>query len=129
MSAATILFTDIVSFSKKPTAEQRRLVEALTSEVIHELRTLLMPALDTPSIIALPTGDGLALAFLHRSGQPWDRTTILRVILRMHQWAHNQSSLHSLVNLRVGVHVGAVEEHMDFLSRRSPDRTSKTSSR
>ena len=30
MAAATILFTDIVSFSKKPTAEQRRLVESLT---------------------------------------------------------------------------------------------------
>ena len=109
MSAATILFTDIVSFSKKPTVEQRRLVEALTSEVIHELRTLLIPPLDTPSIVALPTGDGLALAFLHRSNQPWDRTTILSVILRMHQWAHNHSSPRNLVNLRVGVHVGAVE--------------------
>lgn len=109
MSAATILFTDIVSFSKKPTAEQRRLVESLTSEVVHELRTLLTPPLDTPSIVALPTGDGLALAFLHRSNQPWDRSTILRVILRLHQWAHNQSSPRNLVNLRVGVHVGAVE--------------------
>ena len=85
MSAATILFTDIVSFSKKPTAEQRRLVESLTSEVVHELRTLLTPPLDTPSIVALPTGDGLALAFLHRSNQSWDRSTILRVILRLHQ--------------------------------------------
>jgi class 3 adenylate cyclase len=109
MSAATILFTDIVSFSKKPTAEQRRLVETLTSEVVHELRTLLIPPMDTPSIIALPTGDGLALAFLHRSNRLWNRTTILRVILRMHQWAHNQSSPHSSVSLRVGVHVGAVE--------------------
>jgi len=53
MSAATILFTDIVSFSKKPTAEQRRLVESLTSEVVHELRTLLIPPLDTPSIVAI----------------------------------------------------------------------------
>ncbi|MBM3240384.1 hypothetical protein FJZ31_29225 [Candidatus Poribacteria bacterium] len=109
MSAATILFTDIVSFSTKPTAEQRRLVEALTSEVVHELRTLLIPPLDTPSIVALPTGDGLALAFLHRTNQPWNRTTILSVILKMHQWAHNQSSPRNLVNLRVGVHVGAVE--------------------
>ncbi len=109
MSAATILFIDIVGFSKKPTSEQRRLVEALTSEVLHELRTLLIPPLDTPSLVALPTGDGLALAFLHRSNQPWDRTTILRVILRMHQWASNQSSTRNPVNLRVGVHVGAVE--------------------
>ena len=109
MSAATILFADIVSFSKKPTAEQRQLVESLTSEVVHELRTLLMPLLDTPSIIALPTGDGLALAFLHQSNQPWNLETIFRIILRMHQWANNQSSPHNLVSLRVGVHVGAVE--------------------
>lgn len=109
MSAATILFTDIVSFSKKPTAEQRLLVESLTSEVVHELRVLLNPPLDTPSIVALPTGDGLALAFLHRTNQPWNHITILRLILRMHQWANNQSSPHNLVSLRVGVHVGAVE--------------------
>jgi len=109
MSAATILFTDIVSFSKKPTAEQRRLVESLTSEVLNELRTLLTPSLDTPSIVALPTGDGLALAFLHRSNQHWDRSTILRVILRLHKWAHSQSSPRNLVSLRVGIHVGAVE--------------------
>ena len=114
MSAATILFTDIVSFSKKPTAEQRRLVESITSEVVHELRTILTPPLATPSIVALPTGDGLALAFLHRSNQPWNCSTILRVIFRLHQWADNQSSPRNLVNLRVGVHVGAVELFTDI---------------
>ena len=114
MSAATILFTDIVSFSKKPTAEQRRLVESLTSDVVHELKGLLNPPPDTPSIVALPTGDGLALAFLHRTNQLWNHTTILRLILRMHQWANNQSSPHNLVSLRVGVHVGAVEHVTDI---------------
>jgi class 3 adenylate cyclase len=109
MSAATIIFTDVVGFSKKPTAEQRRLVETLTSEVTHELQALLRPPLGTPSIIALPTGDGLALVFLHQSSRRWDRTTILQVIHRIHKWAHNQSSPHSLVSLRVGVHVGAIE--------------------
>ncbi len=99
MSAATILFTDIVSFSKKSTAEQKRLVEFLTSEVVHELRTLLNPPLETSGIIALPTGDGLALAFLHRPNQPWDRDTIFRLILRLHQWAHLQSTVHNSVGL------------------------------
>lgn len=109
MSAATVVFTDIVSFSKKPTAEQRQLVESLTSEIVYELRTLLTPPLAEPSIVALPTGDGLALAFLHRTNQPWNFATILRVILRLQQWAYNQSSPRNSVNLRVGVHVGAVE--------------------
>ncbi len=65
MSAATIVFMDIASFSKKPTPEQRRLVNALTSEVIHELRIFLAPPMETPSLLALPTGDGMALAFIH----------------------------------------------------------------
>jgi len=117
MSAATILFTDIVSFSKKPTAEQRRLVEALTSKVIHELRPLLIPPLEAPSILALPTGDGLALAFLHRPNQPWDRTTILHLILRMHRWAHDQSTAYNSISLRVGVHVGPVELVTDINNR------------
>ena len=104
MVAATILFTDIVSFSKKSTAEQRRLIDALTSEIVYELRTLLKPPLGNPDIIALPTGDGLSLVFLHQSSKSWDRNAILRVIARIHYWAYNQSS-----SLRVGVHVGTVE--------------------
>lgn len=105
MSAATIVFTDIVGFSKKPTAEQKRLVTALTGEVIYELRVLLNPPLDTPGIVALPTGDGVALAFLHRSTQPWDRATIFRLIFRLQKWASDEKG----VSLRVGIHVGPVE--------------------
>ncbi len=109
MSAATIVFTDIVNFSGKSTVEQRQLIESVTAELTPELRTLLAPPLDTPSLVALPTGDGVALAFLHRPNKPWDRSTILRVILRLHQWAHRQYSPAHSVGLRVGVHVGAVE--------------------
>lgn len=109
MSAATILFTDVVSFSKKPTAEQKKLVESLTAEVIYELRPFLNPPLDLPAVIALPTGDGLALAFLHKANHFWNRSTILNLILRLHNWAYNISRPDSIVSLRIGVHVGAVE--------------------
>ena len=115
MSAATIIFTDIVGFSKKPTAEQRKLVESLTSEVLEELRTLLDLPQEATCLVALPTGDGLAMAFLHRSDHhSWDFATVLRVILKMQQWAHNQSSPGNSVNLRIGVHVGAVELFTDI---------------
>ena len=110
MSAATILFTDIVGFSKKPSAEQKRLVESLTSEVIQELQVLLAPSGDTPpGIIALPTGDGLALGFLHNSNQSWDCSTIFSLILRIHKWADARSKNSNVVSLRIGIHVGAVE--------------------
>ncbi|MDH5387160.1 MAG: hypothetical protein OEY06_01780 [Gammaproteobacteria bacterium] len=113
MSAATIVFTDIVGFSKKPTADQKRLVEALTSEVADELGALFSLE-DKSDIVALPTGDGLALAFLHRTNQLWNHGTILSLILRMHKWANNQSSPGRLVSLRVGVHVGVVERVTDI---------------
>jgi class 3 adenylate cyclase len=109
LSAATIVFTDIVGFSKKPTAQQRRLVSALTSEVLHELREILLPPLEAPGMIALPTGDGLALAFLHGPNRRWDRSTLLRLILRLHMWAFECSTERNPVCLRIGVHDGPVE--------------------
>ena len=115
MPAATVLFTDIVGFSKKPTSEQKRLVEALTSEVRDGLRLRLpISYLNTiPKILALPTGDGCALAFLHSPTQCWNRATILSLILRLHQWAYNNSTTSNSVSLRIGVHVGAVEIILD----------------
>ena len=112
MSAATILFTDIVGFSRKPTLEQRRFVESLTARVSREL-----PTLDTPALVALPTGDGLALGFLHEANPPWDRSTLFRVILNLHRWAEDESSPGNRVSLRVGLHVGAVEFITDINGR------------
>jgi class 3 adenylate cyclase len=119
MAAAAILFADIVGFSRKPTAEQKRLVESLASEVVGELKELLVRSTGTPNIIALPTGDGLALGFLHRTNQSWDRSTILDLILRMHQWADKQSSPNNSVSLRIGIHVGAVELITDINGKRN----------
>ena len=79
MSAATIVFADIVGFSRKPSGEQRHLIEELTSEVVHELRVLLNPPMEAPSVLAMPTGDGMALAFLHKPNQVWNRATLLHL--------------------------------------------------
>ena len=112
MSAATILFTDVEGFSRRPTAEQRRLIEGLTREVEHEVRSLLRPALGSPAVIALPTGDGMALAFLHEAEPRWNRATLLSLVLRLLRWAHGSG-----MRLRVGLHVGAVQLVNDINGR------------
>lgn len=109
MPAASIVFVDIVRFSTKSTAEQKWLVESLTCEVLHSLRSLLNPPHAFPNTIALPTGDGLALAFLHESNRSWEHATILNLILKLHQWAFAQALSAKSVQLRIGVHVGPVE--------------------
>ncbi len=109
MSAATILFSDIVGFSTKPSIEQRRLVTSLTNEVVYKIRSLLNPPMGTPDVLAMPTGDGMALAFLHATDQQWDRATLLGLIWSLQQWANNERTENGLVDLRIGVHVGPVE--------------------
>ena len=109
MSAATILFMDVAGFSKKSTSEQNRLVNALTVEVLHELRILLMPPSGKSNVLPLPTGDGMALAFLHDSVQKWDFMTILCLIVRLQKWAFQETTETELVRIRFGVHLGRVE--------------------
>lgn len=109
MSAATILFMDVAGFSKKSTSEQSRLVNALTVEVLHELRILLMPPSGKLNVLPLPTGDGMALAFMHDSVQKWDLMTILCLIVRLQKWAFQETTETELVRIRFGVHLGRVE--------------------
>src|SRR5438874_6686906 len=92
MAAATIVFMDIVGFSKKPTSEQKRLVEGLTDEVMHCIRTLLKPPFQIPEVLALPTGDGMALVFLHSAPRRWSHHTIYHLIHNLQQWAWHQTT-------------------------------------
>jgi class 3 adenylate cyclase len=114
MSAATIIFTDVVSFSKKPTAYQKKLVEGLNKEVINEIGHLLNSPKKSPNIIVLPTGDGLAITFLHKVKNLWDRSTLLNLIIRMHKWAFKKSTIDNQITLRAGVHIGTVEIFKDI---------------
>jgi len=104
MPAATIMFLDIVGFSRNPNSRQRELVDSLTSEVTSGLSSLINPPLETPHVVAMPTGDGMALAFLHQPNQPWDISTIMSLIYRVEGWAKSKA-----IALRTGVHSGEVE--------------------
>lgn len=116
MSGATILFSDFVGFSKKATAEQRRLIDGLTSEVYYQLRTYMVPPLTYPSIVALPTGDGLAIVFLDDCNHDW-RVALFKLIVRLMEWTVDEDSEQVSVQLRMGVHVGPVEIISDINGR------------
>ncbi len=117
MPAATIVFTDIVGFSRKPTAVQKSLVESFTKEVFEELRPVLKPSNRKQAALALPTGDGMAVVFLHGSSVAWNLSTILHLIFRLQKWAWLKSKPSKPVSLRIGVHTGAVEILKDINNR------------
>lgn len=119
MSSATIMCCDIVGFSKKSTADQRSLIDEITTSLAQELKLFLQPASGEPGLIALPTGDGLALTFLHVEDKGWDRSKLFEVILNLHKWAHSKSRASAQVSMRVGVHVGIVELIDDINGRRN----------
>ena len=109
MTAATIVFIDIVGFSKCPSHVQRELVDTMTTEVVSKLRSLINPPMETAHVVAMPTGDGMVLAFLHKANKPWNHSTILSFIYHMQLWASVKVIQGEAVSLRIGVHVGQVE--------------------
>jgi len=111
-AAATIIFMDIENFSKKPTIIQKQLIDSLNSEVLTLVRTFLKTPLNKPEIIALPTGDGMVLTFLHSTKQHWDTRLIFQLMALLHEWMNTYHPYvlgRSNAEMRIGVHQGVVE--------------------
>lgn len=115
MSSAIILFTDIVSFSKEATAGQLQLIEGLTTEV----RESTGDYISRDEAIALPTGDGLAIAFLNYSGNTAILSKLFELTLRLHKWAQSKSTATNPVSLRIGIHLGPLEFITDINGRKN----------
>lgn len=114
MSSATILFCDVVGFSRKSVKLQREAVESLTMEVSYFIRRFHMKPFKETEIIALPTGDGIAIAYIHSSQQSWQAESIIQLSFCLHQWANSQADVHEALKLRIGIHVGAVDFVVDI---------------
>ena len=115
MLGATIVFVDIVSYSIKPASVQKQLVESLTSIVKGEIEAFTKPPRKAPELIPIPTGDGLALAFIHAEESKLDLATVLQLIIKMEIWAVDQTQEgYTDISLRIGVHDGTIEYITDI---------------
>ena len=119
---ALIVFVDIVGFSTEDVPVQQRLVDRLNRDVLHEVRNHLQPPRTSPMLVALPTGDGMALAFLEDSNdfahdprgshRKLFFDEVLCVAVRVFGTVASETS-----NVRVGIHWGEVEFITDINSQ------------
>ncbi|MEO5374611.1 MAG: adenylate/guanylate cyclase domain-containing protein [Alphaproteobacteria bacterium] len=119
MPTAIVVFADIEKFTRKSEVRQRELVEAMTSDVLHEIRDLLLPPAGAqPRAVVLPTGDGMAVALIE-SGSPHDDfQRALSLAARLFLFAETESRNGTdPVRLRVGLHQGGVQYVTDVNGR------------
>ena len=101
-------------FREKASEVQRELVESLTSEVLYIIRKALVRPFKETDLVALPTGDGIALAYLHSDTKRWTAESVIELTFRLHHWSFNFTDSGETIKLRIGVHVGAVDFLVDI---------------
>ncbi len=113
MAGATIVFCDIVGFSKLNNNDQGDLLYSLNADVTHELYRHLAGLGPVPSVIGLPTGDGMAIALLDQDqdGKSHWAPVLFSLLDRLMRWAEQKRKL------RVGVHCGRVSLITDINRR------------
>ena len=121
MASGTIIFSDVVGFSKLSTIEQKVVVNSLTNEIMYEIREHLAGNLSImPNAIALPTGDGVAIVLVHNEPNVWSTEILVRLILRLVGWQTRTKGTKEVgreMKIRVGVHYGGLEFFTDINGR------------
>lgn len=120
MSSATILFCDIAGFSKKSNKLQRAIVESLTAEVAYFIGKYQRKPFRQTEIIALHTGDGVAVAYIHSQDQIWQAESIIQLSFQLHAWADGQREISEPIKLRIGIHTGAIDFVVDINGNTNP---------
>jgi class 3 adenylate cyclase len=107
LEIAHVLFIDIVGYSKLMTAEQRRLIDLL-NQIVRKSECF--RAADAEGgLIAIPTGDGMALVFYGTPEAPAECALEIS----------NAAVEHSELKLRMGLHSGPVSDVVDINDRRN----------
>ena len=115
MADSRVLFVDIARFSVLPVDRQVALIRKMNDTLRQSAGSLLTSANDgEASAIALPTGDGFALAYLRSGDSEWDVDRILIAAISMTQFAAREG-----ISLRIGIHAGEVEIVEDINGHRN----------
>ena len=101
LEIAYVLFVDIVGYSTLATAEQRRLLELL-NQIVRESEQF-QTAEAKGRLIAVPTGDGMALVFYNTPEAPVECALEIS----------RSASEHPELQLRMGIHSGPVSGVVD----------------
>lgn len=101
---AFVWFCDIVGYSKLPLREQRDVVTHLQSLI--ESTSSFQKAAASGNSVRLPTGDGVALAFLGDAEAPFECAREVSTLIRQ-QHATD-------LRLRIGIHAGLVTRFRDI---------------
>ncbi len=102
--AATIIFCDIVGYSKNDDELQTRLIKQLSAEVTHQLDHRLSELY--PSVVFLPTGDGMAIVLLERGEHGSTKVEVFRLVDKLMSFALSSQRKTGKGGLRIGVHRG-----------------------
>jgi class 3 adenylate cyclase len=100
MIGVTLVFCDLVRFSENGPDTQKQIIASLNADVTHQLYEHLSVLDPIPDVISLPTGDGVAIAFVEKDRVSWT-VTVLRLLVRLMSWGK-----HSEIGIRIGVHHG-----------------------
>ena len=122
----TMVFCDIVKFSQYTDRTQFDLINSLNADVARVLFPYLTGFGGPPSVICLPTGDGMVVVLIENR----DIQLIFSLIKSLIEWTkpdEGQDRLPSSRRIRVGVHVGNVTIINDI--NRLPNVCGATTSR
>ena len=114
MEYATLIFCDIVGFSRNDDDSQAQLIRGLNAEVTHQLFDRISGL--ERSVIFLPTGDGLAIVLKEQAGLTGAarKAEVFGLIERLMRFAVGKKPEDRKGYLRIGIHGGGVSQIRDI---------------